>query len=320
MRAALYARSLATLLLLLLPGRAFADLTLRVTASEAAIRPHSNDNSSIVATVRVGTILRGAVRDGDWYVVTLRDADGRQLYGYLPAQAVEVFEPQRESAAAPPPLTGANQTESPPERRAANEGFSFGFSVFNIEFGGGFNGVGVLSNESGFIVVPRLNADYGFGVSAGGRFAASAFEVTYSRSSHGFTGRVPSISRGRIILVPVAGRAVYHRVSIDAKGFLLARHRVQPYFAGGFAFPLLHLTDGGVVFGSVVDVKYSGVGVQGGGGIALYAHPRLALHGGVVYRYDLYGDARGGDTDWQELEKSIRDRGVRLVSGMTVTF
>jgi hypothetical protein len=310
---------------------AVAQTTVRVVAAEATVSLQPDPASPVVLKVAAGTVLQVEDRGDEWYAVLLpADLRGLRRYGYIPVSVVEPFEPRAnpQAAASPapspfPPATVTTLSEPPPaqphdRRDWARERTFIGLSFPFHRFRGSREQV--LGNGSDLLVVPTLRSSYGVGVTIGHRFPASAIELSYVRSAHRSTAAFDVGRPGRPSILLFEDEAVYHRVNLDFKRYLARRWRAQPYLQAGFGFPWLKVRQGGLVQATVVDATYSGIGADGGAGVLFFLHPRFAVHGGAVYRYDLYLSARGGGGDWSEIRDVISVHGVDVVTGLSFVF
>jgi hypothetical protein len=310
---------------------AAAQQAVRVIAPEAAVHLRSDATSAIVLTVPAGTVLAVEHSDGDWYAVLLPpDGQGLRRFGFVAAALVEhhtggegVPPPRLASAPTVPPL----MTERPPVEAApaqvervdwAREGVLVGVSVPFHRFRG--TREDILVSGTDLLVVPTLQSNYGFAVTLGHSFATSAVELSYERSTHAssaaFSLRVPGLPG----LLVFENESAYNRITIDYKRFLARRWRLQPYLQIGFGFPWLTVREGGLVGGAVVNATFSGVGADAGAGALFFVHPRMAIHGGAAYRYDLYLSARGGGGNWSEIQDTLTAHGLNVVTGVSFLF
>lgn len=176
------------------------------------------------------------------------------------------------------------------------------------------------TSGSELLVVPALRSNYGFGVALGHHFTASAIEISYTRSVHTSTAAFDVGRPGRPSILLYDDESVYNRIGFGFQRYLARRWRAQPYLQVGFGFPWLKVRQGGVVESSVVDATYSGIGADSGAGVLFFLHPRFAVHGAAIYRYDLYLSARGGGGDWGEIRDIIGVHGLDVATGLSFLF
>jgi len=313
-------------------GRAAAQDPVRVTAADAAVYLRPDSTSPVILEITVGTLLDVARQEGDWYPVVLPpDAQGLRRFGYVAARAVErvVRTPEQRPGAdmptpsqAPvgqaPPLPGPLDPGSPtPETAWAREGAFVSVSVPFHRLH--VNREEILTNLGDFLLVPSFSDNRGLSVSVGHQSVTRSIELTYARSTHSSSATfvVPGVRRSLLVF---EGESLYNRINVDYKQFLTRRSRAQPYLLAGVGFPWLRVTERGLVSGSVVDAKFSGIGGDAGGGLSFFVHRRIAAHLGVAYRYDLFLSARGGERDWINIKDLVSVRGVQVSSGVSFAF
>lgn len=179
------------------------------------------------------------------------------------------------------------------------------------EIGGDFDGQTVLSAPTEIVLVPEVQGDWGWGISFGGRGQKWAGELTYLRSKHDIT------------FLGAKGEAVYNQVSLDFKRYFLVEKRLQPYLLFGWIpYAWLVEKDGSASATDVGDATFLCVatGLNLGGGLAFYVHPNVSLHGGVIYRWISFGDAKGVEGVVRDIEESLDGSGVNYQIGITLTF
>jgi hypothetical protein len=195
-------------------------------------------------------------------------------------------------------LTGPCSTawaQDEPSEAFAKEGFFIGFLAWpstTIE-GEDFNGRNYLYDADEALVIPALNSGEGWGLAFGGRSRSGAIEVSYIRAKH------------RAIFLGARGDAISHAINIDAKGFLFARTRVQPYFSGGLALPWLVVKEGSVSPNGIGDATFLGVGLNLGTGFTVYVHPRIGLTGGYNYRFLVFHRAQGASGSFKDVDEDV---------------
>jgi hypothetical protein len=300
-----------------LPALTSAQEIVRVTSADAAVYLRPEAASAVILRVPVGTLLDVVRPEGDWYSVVLPpDTQGLRRLGYVAARAVELVgrTPAGQAAAAPEPVvTGPSESGASWAREGAFVGVSVPFHRLQV------NQEDILVYLGDYLLVPSFSDQFGFSMSVGHRSASRSIEFSYTRSTHpsSATFVLPGVPP---TLVVFEAESIYQRLNVDYKVFLSRRSRVQPFLVFGAGFPWLRIKEGGFVSGSVVDTRFSGVGGDAGGGLHFFAHPRIAVQLGVVYRYDLFLSARGGELDWTYIEDLVSFRGVQVSSGVSFTF
>jgi opacity protein-like surface antigen len=119
----------------------------------------------------------------------------------------------------------------------------------------------------------------------GFRGRPASLEFSYERTHHGgdfFGENVP---------------AVFQAINIDLHAFFLTRTRVQPYVMAGLAFPWLTIEDGSFSDDTpealIGDGVWRGQGLNLGGGVTVFAHPRAGVRVGYAYRVLWFNRERG---------------------------
>jgi hypothetical protein len=295
--------------------------SVRVTAAQAAVRLNPAAESPIIGTFKAGTILEIKGKEGEWYGVLLpADAQGLRRYGYVEGSLVEPFD---ERAGMSKPDAAQRPPQTPPafdpvqfanaELPLAKEGVYVGFRYSNNDHraGGDFDGLHFVRFAEEVLAVPQLGSAGGPAFLVGYRMAGGAIEVAYLRSTH------PGVWSG------LSGTGRYQALDVDGKYHLFANKRIQPYLLGGLGFSWLRVLDG--VFplssgGGTGDGTLTGVGFNGGAGVAVYPHPRVSVSGGASYRLDVYTRAKGSVNDWTDINEAFIGRGVRINGGIAFTF
>jgi hypothetical protein len=305
---------------------ASAQETVRVTAADTAVYLRPDPTSPVVLRVAVGTLLDVERRDGDWYPVVLPpDAQGLRRFGFVQASAVERVAPATPAERPPqrlppaPPPAPLPEPEPPPPAPTdwAVEG---GFVGITAPFHRArVNRADILINGADLLVFPNQSDTYGFGVVAGYMRERSTIEFVYVRSVHdsAATFLVPG---ARPPVIAFEGKSTYQRINIETKRFLARGWRAQPFLVFAVGFPWLTVKEGGLVGGSVVDGRFSGLGADAGGGLAFLAHRHVMAHVGIVYRYDFFLSARGGSLDWSRIKDLVTIRGIQVTTGVSYVF
>lgn len=176
---------------------------------------------------------------------------------------------------------------------------------------GDFDGEDALTATNEAVLIPKVEDGTGWGAFIGGRGPEAAVELSYQQTKHDVTFGI------------CEGEATYHIVSLDFKKYFLPHSKAQPYFLIGFNYPWLVVKDaaagseGGSI--EVGDAKFYGIGLDVGGGISYYVHPRVALNLGVMYRWIEFISAEGTD-ECRDMDKSLNGSGINMTGGASFTF
>lgn len=210
-------------------------------------------------------------------------------------------------------MFGVTFRVSAEEKFYAKEGFYMGITLPYNTIGGDFEGNSMLIGPDEIILVPKVEGDFGWGIALGGRGKKWAGELSYLRSTHNVTW------------LGAQGEAVYNLVTLDFKRYFLVDKSVQPYILLGW-IPSAWLTvkDGSAdVFGRVGDATFIEIfsaGLDLGGGLAFYLHPRVAINTGILYRLVYFATAEGVIGEPGDIEDSLNASGLSYNVGLTFTF
>lgn len=157
----------------------------------------------------------------------------------------------------------------------------------------GFDGKGYFNSGDELMLVPRLEPAAGWSMALGWRWSANAVEIGYSRSVHDCS-----------FLDTALGTATYHLVDLGFRHFYRIDRRLQPYFSVDFGVPgWFGLSQGSydnATGASNGGVRYTGLMLGGGGGVACHLTPRLALTAGAAVRWFWITDlTTGAGVAWQ---------------------
>lgn len=154
-------------------------------------------------------------------------------------------------------------------------------------------------------LLPELDPGLGWGAALGLRAPRAAFEFNYQSTEHDASSTSGFDSR-------------FLGYNLDFK-FFLREARVQPFILLGLGAQCVEVEDGSAgAGGEVEDAVFEGIGFQVGGGVQVYASPRVAffLQGG--FRYTSFDSVEGvvdGD-----LADEIDDSGAFAAAGVSYTF
>jgi hypothetical protein len=122
-----------------------ATIRLRVTAEIANLREKPDIGSNVVRQVPRGTLLESSAKEGDWYLVTLRDESARAASGYVHESLVALITPEEEpqTPAGNPEPARTEPVTRPPEKVPAKRQESAQAyaqeSLFSLALSGGGN-------------------------------------------------------------------------------------------------------------------------------------------------------------------------------------
>lgn len=207
---------------------------------------------------------------------------------------------------------GMGSAVSAEEKYYAKQGTYIGLTLPYNAINGNFDGESFLSRQSEIILVPKVESSFGWGILLGGRRQKWAGELSYLRSTHDVTW------------LGAKGEATYNIVSLDFKRYFLVDGPVQPYFLlGWIPYASFVVKDGSASSsGDVGDATFTALltGLNLGGGLAFYLHPRVSLNGGIIYRLILFGDAEGVEGVTAPIEDPLSGSGLNLNVGIAFTF
>jgi hypothetical protein len=124
-------------------------IVLKVKVQVANVRAEPDMNSTVVKKIPADTLLEARQRIGDWYEITVTDASGAAISGYIHQQVVDVVagaprepEPVREEPRRPVREPVREEPRQPVERRMAPVSYGSGYGM------GGFKVIGGLAMAS----------------------------------------------------------------------------------------------------------------------------------------------------------------------------
>jgi hypothetical protein len=145
------------LILLALGGTLMAKekTVLKVKVQSGNVRSAPDAAAEVIAKVTAGTLLETSGRDGSWYEVTVNNASGKEVSGYIHNSIVEVLAGDEEEEAAPRPRVAARRPE--PSHRASKEmarggaKLMAGLSMSNLNFSEDITAEAKKSSKMGFM-------------------------------------------------------------------------------------------------------------------------------------------------------------------------
>jgi hypothetical protein len=297
----------------------------RVIAADASVRLFPKEDSELVATLPLGTLVTVDNRSGDWYAVYLEpDAAGVRRYGYMLVRHLE----QIDKSAAPVEQTGAAPASPPILNRAPEPLFDINYTPYakrGFYAGGGlwqskpyekwgFDGLhGFVDRNTGTVIaVPTLSDTQSLDLVFGWRFDREAVEIRYARQHH--IGDWYALSP-----LLLSFDATYQEFDLDGRWYFAPASRVQPYVSSGIVFQWLQIKEGSIsaTLTEVGDATLTGVSFQGGGGVTVYVHPRIGIGGGLTYRFEMFTRGKGVGGSWEDTDTLY---GSRMRFGATATF
>jgi hypothetical protein len=195
----------------------------------------------------------------------------------------------------------------------AKQGIYFGLTGNYNTVGNDFDGKTVEGSYDEVVAVPKIDNAYGFGVVLGSRKQNGAVELSYVRSQHDSTFSGYSL-----------GDVTYNTINLDGKYYFLSNKPVQPFILFGICFPWLKVENSSVSTEDYEtlesgDATFYGIGLNLGTGIAYYLNPRIAITGGITYRFNVYTGLSGEQTSG-DLDESLFGGGANINFGITYTF
>lgn len=174
----------------------------------------------------------------------------------------------------------------------ATMGITVGFIVPYNTISGDFDGERVLTGTNDIFLLPKVEGNYGWGVTVGIRGTFAAMELSYLTSTHDVT------------FLGAKGKADFNAVILDFKYYFWADKPIQIYPTVGIGFPWLvvenaHATLGSQGNSSFNDDAFFGTAVTftPGGGVLLYLSPSFSLGAELIYRWTIFGTVNGIEID-----------------------
>jgi opacity protein-like surface antigen len=194
----------------------------------------------------------------------------------------------------------------------AKEGFRLGVLFPRVAIDGDFDGDTILVGPNEILLVPKVNADWGYGVSVGTRSGNSSIDLNYQRTKHDVT------------FLNAVGEAVFETYNIDFRYYFLSDKRIQPYLLiGWIPYARLVVKDGSANTKHVVgDAKFSSAasGLNLGAGLEVFLTKRLSLQAGAVFRWMSFEEGKGVQGEWREMKDSLSADGINLLTGVSYCF
>jgi opacity protein-like surface antigen len=159
-------------------------------------------------------------------------------------------------------------------------------------------------------VAPDLGGGYGWGISIGYRGETDSLQYTYNVTEHDSESTLTS------------GDDLLKCYSLDFKHHFNVDGRFQPFLMLGVTVPRLTVEDGSIDTGTLTsngNAKFQGLGLNAGGGAALYVSSRIALFGEAFYRWAYFNEVDTKNEDGN-IRGDIDASGFGARAGVLVTF
>ncbi len=182
----------------------------------------------------------------------------------------------------------------------------------SIGFGSDFDGTGYFENGAEYLLVPKVQRNTGWGLVSGYRMGNNLdWEMFIQQTRHDTS-----------FLDALPGRATYLAVGLNVRFYLISRSFFRPFLNLGMDFSFLKaagasFTDENPI--RVGDARYNGIGLFGGGGIALVPVEPILVFAGVEPRFVMFGKAKGVLGESINL-KDLTSFAVGLKAGACVRF
>ena len=163
----------------------------------------------------------------------------------------------------------------------------FGGGLTYNSIGGDFADQGGLFSTYEAILVPEINSGFGFGLTAGfsGKMSPKfdfAIEASFSMSSHDYD----------FDLLDLQDDATAMFFDFNFKG-IYSPQMIQPYLLLGISAPYIKVKDAASSSTRVEDARFTGIGVNLGGGMDLYISPVVFLDVNLMYRVEHISNVEG---------------------------
>lgn len=177
----------------------------------------------------------------------------------------------------------ASVTDEPADRR----GFFLSLTGQSLEPKGDFTGGLTLWHFDKAFAVPDLGRSFGVGAALGFRREGGLWELNIEHASP--TGVINGAAHA-------TGLTTFE---LNGWGLPWKHIAFQPYYLLGLSVPLLTVTDGARLGGTITDASYTGFGVNVGAGVLANLGRRLFVSVGAKYRFMWFfyvnGEGRGRD-------------------------
>ena len=182
---------------------------------------------------------------------------------------------------------------------------------YNAFGGSDFDGTHYFDTGSELIFVPKMDRGLGWGLVVGANRSENwDYELYYMRSSHHFT------------FLDVADKAYLDAIGVNSRFYFISKGFIRPYANLGVDITFLKVVNGSVTTSKPYiqgDAHFTGVGILGGVGVSIVPLKSVFLFVGAEFRWNLFGKAKGGSGESQELE-DLSSFAIGLRSGLGVRF
>jgi hypothetical protein len=194
----------------------------------------------------------------------------------------------------------------PGSAKETGDGFLIGVIAPYHAFAGHFDGSQYFNAGNELLLVPKLNKAFGYGVAVGGRRGDLDWELYYVRSSHDASWE------------DLSGQASFDAVGANSRFYLGRRGVIRPYANLGIDFCWLKAENMSLTTYAPIragEVKFNGIGLIGGLGVAISPVKAVTLYLGGEVRWNLFGNAKGVLGEKHKLD-SLSSFGLGLRGGL----
>ena len=171
-----------------------------------------------------------------------------------------------------------------------------GVSVNYVSITGNFDGETYFIVDDETILVPKINAGIGFGITVGIRFPKTAIDLQFKRSTHDC-----------FLMEEIPSRANFNVIKfIGIKSYIGGSKHIQPYIDFDFSGTWMNVADATYLVSAPQTVKkatYGAIILGLGGGLALTIADRLSFEMEVLPAWYLGTDVTGFRKNNYEIEK-----------------
>jgi opacity protein-like surface antigen len=191
--------------------------------------------------------------------------------------------------------------------KTVNDGFYFGIMTVKNSMSGDFNNTCYYSSTTSTDIydVPEVKNGFGFGVNTGYRINRASYEIAYQGTKHDTKSS----------FMFVGDSASYSVLDINFKYDLARWGRIRPYGLLGIGSTMMTVEDSTTDGVTIDDEEFRGICWNLGIGVAYYIHPKIAVTGGVISRWNTYHTV-----DFDVLKVDLKERTSGFSLGMTYTF
>jgi len=203
------------------------------------------------------------------------------------------------------PFWPAIAVEKAEEVVFVRNGFYLGAMFVHNSMNGDFDNTSIYYTDTTIYDVPDVDSGSGYGIVGGWRGNSGSFEIGYTKTTHDTTST----------FVDVGDEAGYTAIDLNYKFDVLAHNRFRPYVLLRLGITYLSVEDSASEGRSLEDEQFTGFCFNGGIGMAYYLTPRVAAMGGLIYRWNRYGEVES-----VELDDSLSESALGATVGIAYTF